>query len=386
MVAIDRQRGLGNGMPIPLSAVNSWVLAVALIAPFYIGLTSNGILFPIESHTFETLSFSGSGFPIPISLLAICFYASAIFLKKKKIERSEFALVLYFFVLAFFSNYVRVAQSAIIFIYWYVFVNLSQDAFKYLLKSTIYSAVILYEVHDISYLISVFVLKNSTHSGFSYILKYPVYASYVSYVSGIVLVLIGSSLLRPKVSACAAVVALPLLIFSQRSIGLLFVLMTFVINRWVMALFAFAIVALVGLFLVPDASILVEHTISKLQGGSGGLGAGRYNAWSSFLHEINTGRDLLVGVQRFDLRPHNYWLQLINVGGVPLLALMSYFIGGMLVRAWREMRDDRAPFFFFVGWLIFDSNINSPLTQPYAIGIAMLVLVAMMRRNDYVQG
>lgn len=356
----------------PLGKIFLWIIPIAIFFPVFGGWSEGSLFFPIESEQF-------SGVAIPASLFVIGGATLFLFFKQRRWSNPGVVAVIYMYVLVCaYSNWLWVSQVFLLFLYFFFYSWLSRDSLFLILRRVVIVGIVFLSLHLISYVGRV-LMGSSAYDAFPLLFMAPLYSAYVSYVAVIFLVMIAALYCSRPIRNVTGILGVLLLILSQRSISLLLVIFYALGRRW-FAMFGVVLVFMPALvFVMPDLLIIFSHTLGKFSGGDVGFDGERLLIWETFFLRIDSPWDVIFGVRAYDVRPHNYWLQLLNIGGIFLVVGVGIFLIFQLWKAFRNTSGHRLPFYLFFVWISFDTNVNSPLTQPHVLGVAMLVLVAMAR-------
>jgi hypothetical protein len=355
------------------------IFAICLICPFYFGIQNRSLFFAINSGAFE-----GKVIPLPFALL-ILTYLIVLNWRKIKFGLMDVILVSWFVVQAVCSDWIRVIQVMLFYFYIKIYDNIkTSDLLSVLGMALVYAAIML-QLHLISYAWSFLFLGMNSGQSFEHIFLLPIYAAHLHYVAAIFLLIIASNFYAGFVPKIVTNLSVIVLLLSQRTGMLLLLILNLILRRRYALIALLSLGFLLGYLFVPPEVNTFGHTIAKLHGHNGGLDGNRVNIWMNFVSNIDNVRQLFFGLHRFDIKPHNYWLQLINTGGLVMFSIVAYFFWTRFYLAWRVCKGEKStPFLLFVTWFVADTSVNLPITQPYVIGIAMLLLVLMGRLDLHV--
>ena len=105
------------------------------------------------------------------------------------------------------------------------------------------------------------------------------------------------------------------------------------------------------------------------------LSAGRIIHWSYVFYETKNINELLFGPQLIGLNTHNYWFHVYNLIGLVGVTFFLLAIFLILVRSVLLSKTNYTFIFFFMLWFILDTNVNTPLSQPYVQSIFVFLAV-----------
>jgi hypothetical protein len=357
-----------------------WALAFLLIFPLFAGLNANGVVFPLPSTSFVD---TGT-IPVPATLISLALLYLIFIRPLKMLSLLELIALVFFILLAAFVSWIHVLQTALPLLYFYIYNKCSYGDLRVLLNRVIVCSCILFTLHLISITFSMFTRDWQLHVAFNYLFYNPIYSSYVSYISYACLMLISTLYIKSDEGRFLRPLTLLILLLSQRTMALIIVGIYFLMQKKIKLIVGIVILLIVIWVFFFESIGVSFRLFNKFIGLSGGLDSGRLGAWMGFLTQLNSFESLLFGLQNFKYKPHNYWLQLVNVGGVPLLILMAYFYGNLLKKAWLSAGENRSYLYLFLIWFLIDTNINAPFSQPYVVGVAMLILTIFSKQEDRV--